>query len=312
MQYLNDEMGFYLSLQQQTEVKARPGKRNGRRELKYAIKAVGNLDQIFDMISQAFEMCPEIRSILILFGTTPISPKESYLLTMPILHPEFDNLSVKNSVKTLFRQIITQDVLGNAKNLSPTNMIVMINAPRNSGITWFLPKPTFKLPVRGRRHVFNLNCKHPHPADHSIVCSDGKAEISGIEPLESSTFDDFSTQLALSDDEDSEQNSTRSLLESFEISQSASATSTMSSSSGLSSSDVTIMEEKNKSNSSIDSSNIPRGAAIDDKNEAPIKCAVQSIHTELIEDVLSSYVWFQAPVFVKGYKDKSSKNAIFM
>lgn len=305
---------FSLSLQQQNGVKARPDKRNSRRELKYAIKAVGNLDQIFDMISQAFDICPEIRSILILFGTTPISPKESYLLTMPALHPEFDSLSVKNSVKTLFRQIITQDVLGGAKSMSPTNMIVMVNAPKNSGIAWFLPKPTFKLPVRGRRHVFNLSCKQPQPADHSIVCSDGRAEISGIEPLESSAIDEFSTRLSLSGDEESEQNSTRSLLESFEISQSASAISTLSSSSRLSSSDVTVIDEKSKPNSPSSDVGIQSGARGDEDitvdSTRPSMCT--HVNEHVIEDILSSYVWFQAPVFVKGYKDKSSKTSIFM
>ncbi|XP_062602805.1 uncharacterized protein LOC134264532 [Saccostrea cucullata] len=302
--------------QQQTEVKARLDKRTNRRELQNAIKAVGNLDQIFDEISQAFEICSEIRSVLILFGTTPVSPKESYLLTMPVLHPEHDSVSVRNSIKSLFRQIITQDVLGDVKTISPTNMTVMVNAPKNSGITWFLPKPHFKVPVRGRRHVFNLNCDYPHPVNHSIDCGNETAEISGIEPLESSANDismvNFATRLSLSGDEESLQDSTRSLLEPFDFSQSASATSlTASGSSVLTSNDVTVVQEKNQSNSSIDMVCNKSNNAESIVKDIPSVFTPQTL-TNITEDILSAYVWFQAPVFVKGYKDKSSKSSIFM
>ncbi|XP_061192889.1 uncharacterized protein LOC133201113 [Saccostrea echinata] len=304
-------------VQQQTEVKARMDKRTNRRELKNAIKAVCNLDQIFDMISQAFEICSEIRSVLILFGTTPVSPKESYLLTLPVLHPEYDSLSVRNSIKSLFQQIITQDVLGGVKSISPTNMTVMVNAPKNSGITWFLPKPHFKVPVRGRRHVFNLSCEYPHPVNHSIDCGNETAEISGIEPLESSANDismvNFATRLSLSGDEESLQDSTKSLLEPFDFSQSASATSvTASGSSDLTSNDVTVVLEKNQSNSSIDmvcNKSINTDVIVKD---IPTEFAAQTLHTNITEDILSAFVWFQAPIFVKGYKDKSSKSSIFM
>lgn len=305
----------FLSLQQLSEMKSRPGKPTTRRELKYAIKAVRNLDQIFDMISQAFEICPEIRSILILFGTTPISPKESYLLSMPVLHPEFDCLSLKSSVKTLFRQIVCKDVLGDAKSISPTNMIVMVNAPKCSGISWFLPKPNFKLPVRGKRHVFNLNCKHSDLANQSIVCNDDTVEISGIEPLESSAIDitsaDFMKRLSLSGDDESLQNSTNSLLESFEVCQSGSSIhATASVSSLFASNDITVVDKENQSNSSDIVCDHMNSISIDHR-DMPCDFTEPSLRTDILED-MSAYMWFQAPVFVKGYRDKSSKNAIFM
>jgi hypothetical protein len=290
-------------------------KRTNGREMKYAIKAVRNLDQIFDMISQAFEICPEIRNILILFGTTPISPKESYLVSLPMFHPEFDCLCLKNSVKTLFRQIVCNDILGDAKSISPTNMIVMIDAPKHSGITWFIPKPNFKLPVRGKRHIFNLSCKQPDSPNQSILCNDDAVEISGIEPLESSTLDittaDLIKRLSLSGDEDSLQNSTNSLLESFEFSQSGSSAHSTSSVSSLpASNDVTVIDKKNQSNSSGIVCDHINGIVIDHK-DIPRDFAEPPLTTDNT-DAMSAYMWFQAPVFVKGYKDKSSKHSIFM
>lgn len=154
---------------------------------KKATDIVQKLEVSISKVLEAFEVCPEIRKVAVLFGATPVSPKEIYLINMPPLNPDAENLSSKFSVKTLFHQLMLVDPLRELKQLSPTNMTVLLEAPRHPGLHWFLPKPTYSLPARGNHVQIHLlsNCgqgRHDLSKDFSVI------ELSGFEPFDA-TFD---------------------------------------------------------------------------------------------------------------------------
>ncbi|ESP02826.1 hypothetical protein LOTGIDRAFT_111103 [Lottia gigantea] len=129
-----------------------------KRKIKSIIE---NLEMLFDNLEKSFVLCPEISQIVIILGGTIVSPKETFVIKLPQLSPDADNLVFKTCVKAMFRQIITQDLLCDMKALTPTNMSVLLHAPRECNMEWFIPNHTFKFPVRGRFFTYNCTCKQP-------------------------------------------------------------------------------------------------------------------------------------------------------
>ena len=150
---------------------------------KKATDFVQKLDESLQRITEAFEICPEIKKVAISVGATSASPKELYLIHLPPLNPEAENLSGNFCVKVLFRQLLSEDPLRDMKPISPTNIFIFLLAPRQSSLRGFFPKPTYRIPVRGNRVQFHLqsNCgqsSHDLSTDFSII------ELSGFEPFD--------------------------------------------------------------------------------------------------------------------------------
>ncbi|XP_046364215.2 MAD2L1-binding protein-like isoform X2 [Haliotis rufescens] len=162
----------------------------GSMEDKKKTSLISCVMEMMQRVEAAFVTCPEVKQVLITMGGTVVSPRESFLINLPPLSPEADLVSLRSSVKSLFRQLITHDLLGGVKPISPTNMAVLLYAPRDSGIQWFVPKPTFKRPIRGRQFEYNIKCRHHHVGSHDLSCDVSEVEISGIEPLDSSVLSD--------------------------------------------------------------------------------------------------------------------------
>ncbi|XP_046571061.1 MAD2L1-binding protein-like [Haliotis rubra] len=162
----------------------------GSMEEKKRTRLISCVMEVMDQVEAAFITCPEVKQVLITMGGTVISPRESFLINLPPLSPEADLVSLKSSVKSLFRQLITHDLLGGVKPISPTHISVLLYAPRDSGIQWFVPKPIFKRPVRGRQFEYNMKCRHHNVGSHDLSCDVSEIEISGIEPLDSSVLSD--------------------------------------------------------------------------------------------------------------------------
>lgn len=152
--------------------------------MKKAVDLVSKLEETKRYVCQAFDVCPEIQKVAVAVGATAVSPKEVFVIQLPPLNPDADNLSGKACVKTLFRQLIMQDPLGNVKQISPTNISLLLYAPRKSELSWFFPKPTYKLPVRGRQFEFNLQSKCGQ-GTHDLSINFSIVELSGFEPFDS-------------------------------------------------------------------------------------------------------------------------------
>lgn len=155
-----------------------------RLEMRKAVDLVSKVEETKRYVCQAFHVCPEIQKVAVLIGATIVSPKEVFVIHLPPLNPDADNLSGKDCVKTLFRQLIMQDPLGNVKQISPTNIFLLLYAPRKSELSWFLPKLTYKLPARGMHFEFHLQSKCGQ-GTHDLSTNCSLVELSGFEPFDS-------------------------------------------------------------------------------------------------------------------------------
>ncbi|GFS24757.1 MAD2L1-binding protein [Elysia marginata] len=154
-------------------------------------RKVGNLldelCQLSEKLRQAFETCPEIEQVAVLFGGTVVSPKESYVIKFPPPCPDADSLPLKSCKRNLFQQVISEDFLGSlTTTLAPTNVTVLISAPRTCPLQWFLPKQTLKSPKLGTIINFNFHCDYLVPICHDLTMADGEFELSGLELLDCS------------------------------------------------------------------------------------------------------------------------------
>ncbi|XP_064603653.1 MAD2L1-binding protein-like [Liolophura sinensis] len=227
------------------------------------------LDKIMENLHTAFDHCPDIRQVLIIIGGTSVSPKEMYRVTIPPYYPDATPVSEKSSIKILFRQLITDDFLGSVNPLSATSTMLLLNAPRNCGLEWFLAKPHYKPPNRGRVYELNLHCAQPPDSGTDLSLMDHHFEISGIQPLDSSNND-------------------ISMSESDLICQETSSDSD-SVITDMTSDSFSLAMETNALGANI----VKQCAMTED----------EGVHSLSDED----YIWFQAPLSIKGYKDRTSK-----
>ncbi|XP_076442940.1 uncharacterized protein LOC143281587 [Babylonia areolata] len=153
---------------------------------------ISSLDQVFSEILTAFEICPEIQQALILFGSSSVTPKESYVIKLPHICPEADNVPLRTSKQALFRHLVAEQVLSSDAALGPTNVYVVLCAPRSAALSGFVPKLGFKIPTRGYCLTLNMICNQPSFCCQDLTMDDTEVEISGVEPLERSSFTDSS------------------------------------------------------------------------------------------------------------------------
>lgn len=243
--------------------------RINRVEHRKAKEFVTALDKITENLHTAFDQCPDIRQVLIIIGGTSVSPKEMYRVTIPPYYPDATPVTEKSSIKTLFRQLITGDFLGSVNPLSTTNTMLLLNAPRHCGLEWFQAKPHYKPPNRGRVYEMNLLCVQPPDASTDLSLIDHHLEISGIQPLDLSN-----AELSISE------------------------------------SDLTCRETSSDSDSVItDMASVSFTSAIETNTFSAnigrefALAEDEGVHSLSEED----YIWFQAPLLIKGYKDRTSK-----
>ncbi|XP_021354991.1 MAD2L1-binding protein-like [Mizuhopecten yessoensis] len=252
-------------------------------EIKRATNTLKNFDELSSHVLQVFEICPEIHQALLMFGGTSVSPKESYLVNLPGINPEAEGLPLKTCVRSLYRQLISQDIVGGSKPIGTTCLRVLLHAPREAGVEWFLPKPAFRVPMRGKQYVMNFCGKHSNSYGHNITRDEYEIEISGIEPLECSNV---SVPL---EDENEE--------------------------------DLSFLSNKWLHNST-DGYNNQSQDSLTPKDTNSTDTLVESVVNMQFNDVIDEsadervftlnkeqYMWFQAPLVVKGYRDRTSRQA---
>lgn len=174
---------------------------NGLHQSQISNKAksvISDLDKVFESILKAFETCPEIQQAVVLLGSTPVTPKESYIIRLPHICPEADSISLKSSKQALFRHLVAEQVLSSDTALGPTNMYIVLCAPRSASLHGFVPKTTFKVPTRGHCLTLNMICNQPSFCSQDLTMDDPEVEISGIEPLECSSFSDTTAHVVAS------------------------------------------------------------------------------------------------------------------
>ncbi|KAL4237364.1 regulation of exit from mitosis [Mactra antiquata] len=285
----------------------------GRSCMKKAGDCVNKLEQIIENLNQAFHICPEIKQAVISIGATIVSPKEIYVIHLPPLNPDADNLSGKSCIKSLFRQLIMQDPLCDVKQISPTNITLLLSAPRNSNLSWFYPKASYKFPVRGRHFEFHLhsNCgqgRHDLSSNHSAV------ELSGFNPFDSIIEEDDNTStevdspmsehsvsadyVCIDSDHDME------VIHSFDVDD----TSVCSSSANTSATgEQNHSDRKRMKKFDSKSSILSRSSVLGSNTSGVSNRSMESEHdrdTGIFTVSDSDYIWFKSPLVLKGYRNK--------
>lgn len=241
-----------------------------RIDQKLAMSVVTNAEQIFSHVYDAFDVCSEIRQVIIIFGGISVSPKECYHIRLPPHCPDADPLNHRSCIKSMFRQMIVHDMLGSYDYLSPTNMIILLNAPRDCAIKWFTPKSMYKVPTRGQHFVLNLMCRQPVVLGQDLSQDQLGFDMSGVEPLDCSMSENEPLCIDAV------------LMRNCDSSPKSAVTNPSSdTSASLSSFGSNLSYNKG----AITSASPPNDAAEDEDD----------------------YIWFQAPINIKGYKDRSSK-----
>lgn len=274
-----------------------------------AADLVQKLDESIQRIMEAFEICPEIKKVVVSFGATSASPKEMYTIHMPPLNPDAENLPGKACLKTLFRQLLAEDPLRDIKQISPSNITIFLLAPRHSGLNWFFPKPNYHIPTRGHKVEFYLFSKcgqgsHDLSKDFSII------ELSGFEPFDT-TYDGSLTALAQLGHHSSEEsvtadyvcvNSAENLDESsvavFDFNTSCNPLSDSEHVKTDDVSDSVTLNNFKRLKKSSSASSILSQASVMAKSEGTSSC-----HEEFEFEYLDpEFIWFQSPLIMKGYK----------
>jgi hypothetical protein len=148
-------------------------------------KAIEQMDEILQNVEQAFKNLSNIEQVMVILGSTPVSPKESFLIRLPSPGCYEGRLLSANSCKRdLFRKLVSCDLFSDLKQLGSTNFMVFIQAPRDSGLKWFQPRLSFKIPTRGQLFEFSLICTSKLFDPEITQASLCDFELSGIEPLE--------------------------------------------------------------------------------------------------------------------------------
>lgn len=306
-------------------------------EYKKISNLVHGLEEMFEKLIETFEICPEVRQVLFLLGGTTVSPKETYLINMPPYHPESNNLSSKFCVRYLIKELISQDLVGKLKDLKTTNATIMIRAPIDSGISWFLPKPNFDIPSRGARFHLNL-ISNPNSDcfNHDLTHEEHEMDISGIEPFEMSALDssvismeEQMMKLFISNDCDSaklDKNHEHKKLPVIACIERSRRLSSMRKSLPSISENGGDKDSENEALVQDDSSHLKtrnhtlgffseEDTALENTTcnvklscDRQLSCDInKSLDTDskLPHDCRVQCIWFQAPILIKGYKEKS-------
>lgn len=291
-----------------------------RMEIKKALGLVNKLEETKTKLSQAFDVCPQVHEVAIALGATAVTPRELFVVQLPPLNPDADNLSTKACVKSLYRQLIVQNPLRDLKEISPTNISLLLYAPRKSDLDWFYPKPAYKLSVRSKQFTFCLQSKCGE-GNHDLSTNFSIVELSGFEPFDSlideceevtsvqtrtnssasSISPDFvyiDSDLNVVDVKDSNNDVTPMDCEDFNpvnanhgnaMNKSGSASSILMS---------------NESGASADGGNHTRGLCSDRDSCSGIVTGDDYVAGNFsLTD--TEYIWFQSPIIIKGYRCKS-------
>ncbi|KAL8566814.1 hypothetical protein ACOMHN_052212 [Nucella lapillus] len=242
---------------------------------------IGCVDQVFSEILTAFEICPEIQQALILLGSSSVTPKESYVIRLPHICPEADNVPLKSSKQALFRHLVAEQVLSSDAALGPTNAYVVLCAPRSATLSGFVPKLGFKHATRGYCLTLNMICNQPSFYCQDLTMDDTEVEISGIEPLERSSFTDTSLPVVAGNFKSPSVEEVASLLNSSD--------------------DSHRVRVRQGSGSDIGAGK-PEGEWGKVHFHTPLTRSTPKVNSVNFFPAESLYIWFQSSTVIKGYR----------
>ncbi|XP_070577148.1 MAD2L1-binding protein-like [Ptychodera flava] len=145
----------YVTQEMESRCKKRPSLEDRK-----CLQTLETVEELFSQIDNVFQMT-HVNRIMVLFGSTVVSPKEVYVLDLSYLNSDviMEDASCKSGVRTLMRALITNRVLSEVDSLPKTNTMVLLETHRDSHQDWFKPKTSFRMPIRGKRFEIRYSSK---------------------------------------------------------------------------------------------------------------------------------------------------------
>ena len=148
--------------------------------------AIDSLTGIFNSVKSIFAQCLSFTKILVIFGSTIVSPKEMFYIELPHITESTKALSYSTSKTLLFKNIVMCDILNQAIPSNYSNkMTVLVYGDRQSHFTkmGFIPKAQFVMSNRGT--IFRFILKNSFGEIMTPIHSRQDIfNISGIQPLD--------------------------------------------------------------------------------------------------------------------------------
>lgn len=130
-----------------------------------------------------------VKEIMVILGSTPVTPKEVYRICFPLGFYEGRILTYKESTSMLFRKLVTSEFFTDLSSLrSCSKVFVMFLAPRDQPAVIandsVVPKLNYKVPVRGSQMVMEFTCTAPVASAELSKIEESDVNLSGVEPLD--------------------------------------------------------------------------------------------------------------------------------
>ena len=176
----------------ENEAKQPPTKRKGVLDIeaRKRLTTISLLETTFEQLESVFNSAHYIEEVVILLGSTSVTPKETYSIKFPTAMYEGKLLSLQQAKTCLFRQLVTNPCWVDVPEMRPTKLHVFILAARDDRLASLGLKPrlTFKKPNKGRTFSITFDCKCTVVSAELSRLGDADFEISGVEPLDTSDF----------------------------------------------------------------------------------------------------------------------------
>ncbi|XP_046401489.1 MAD2L1-binding protein-like [Ischnura elegans] len=141
-----------------------------------AAEAVETLESIFQNIEAEFMIssqggCNGVEEVVVLFGPTPVTPKDVFRIQIPEIRRDFDFETPKPPSRKmmvhLLRCLLESESLHSivSQPVNTTNTFIFFKRKSNPVLgtsdnfvakSWFLPRENFKLPQKGRQAVLKI------------------------------------------------------------------------------------------------------------------------------------------------------------
>lgn len=128
-----------------------------RTDSKKRLQLFNDLKCLFQNLENLFSSTT-VFSTLLIFGSTAVSPRESYelqfLSSVNSISHSLDKQSLefncKRTARKFLRKLVVNEELRQFKEIPSTPLLVFLQVPRSVENSWFRPKQSFKVPWRGK------------------------------------------------------------------------------------------------------------------------------------------------------------------
>ncbi|XP_067006766.1 MAD2L1-binding protein [Anabrus simplex] len=142
-----------------------------------ASEAFEALEEIFKHLTAELESCNSggVEEVMILLGSTPVSPKEIYRIQLPPSICSIKQTSSKYLSCGFIRHLLKSEEFHDliSRPLGPTNVFLFVKKPAGRKSEWLLPKDQYSIPPHSSQAVFSFT----HNMPRRMSCS-GKCQVS--------------------------------------------------------------------------------------------------------------------------------------